>query len=167
MRSIMKIRNGVILSTLAIIALGCGDGAPPVEKQAVINGPHNGTTLQLPDQKGFVEMVNEPEPNDRRKNEPTALVAYFLKIDGKTPLEPAPTDVTFAIDASAGGGRGGRGQQATAKSVPLTAQPKADDPSGACRFASEPGPYLLDGIRGTLSAKVDDQATSLGFAGAR
>ncbi len=138
--------------------------APPIEKQTVINGPHGGTTLQLPEKKGFVELVNEPEPNDRRKNEPTALVAYFLKIDGKTPLEPAPTDVSFEIAAGASGGRGGRVQQTPAKAVPLAAEPKTDDPSGACRFASQPGAYLLDSIRGTLNAKVDGQAASLNFA---
>ena len=164
----MKIRLRAVIAIVAALLPGCGERTPPIEQQTVINGPHRGTTLQLPEKKGFVELVNEPQPTDRRSDEPTALVAYFLKIDGKTPLEPAPTDVSFSVTTAGGGGRGGRGQQqAAAKSVPLAAEPKTDDPSGGCRFASRPGPYLLDGIRGTLNARIDGQAASLSFAGAR
>jgi hypothetical protein len=143
---------------------GCGGSSVPIEQQVAISGPHRGMTLQLPEKKGFVELVNEPEPRDRRSNEPTSLVAYFLKIDGKSPLEPAPSDVSFAIDG--GGGRDGRSKNGP-QSVPLAAEPKADDPAGASRFASKPGPYVLDGIRGTLSAKVDGQSASVTFSAGR
>ncbi len=160
----MKRRIGAAVAIAAAMLSGCGGGAPPVEQQTVINGPHRGTTLQLPEKKGFVELVNEPEPRDRRSNEPTALVAYFLKIDGKSPLEPAPSDVSFAVDG--GGGRGGR-SKSDAQTVPLVAEPKSDDPAGASRFASKPGPYLLDAIRGTLTAKIDGQSTSVTFSGGR
>jgi hypothetical protein len=147
---------------------GCGGSAVPIEQQAAISGPHQGATLQLPDKKGFVELINDPRPRDRRSNEPTSLVAYFLKMDGKSPLEPAPTDVSFTIDTAARG-RGGRGKGAasSSQSVPLAPEPKPDDPAGASRFASKPGPYLLDAIRGTLSAKVDGQDASVNFAGGR
>ncbi len=164
----MKIRLGAAIAITALSLPGCGESARPIEQQTVINGPHRGTTLQLPDKKGFVELVNEPQPTDRRSNEPTALVAYFLKLDGKTPLEPAPTDVSFSMASAGGGGRDGRGQQQpSAKPIPLDAEPRADDPSGGCRFASRPGPYLLEGIRGTLNAKIDGQAASFNFSGAR
>lgn len=163
----LKIRSGAVVAILAACLAGCGESPRPIEEQSVINGPHRGTTHQLPDKKGFVELVNEPQPMDRRSNEPTALVAYFLKMDGKTPLEPAPTDVAFSLNAG-GGGRGGRGhQQSAAKSVPLIAEPKAEDPSGGCRFASRPGPYLLEAIQGTLGAKIDGQPVSVSISGAR
>jgi hypothetical protein len=137
----------------------------PVEQQVAISGPHQGATLQLPDKKGFVELMNDPKPRDRRSNEPTSLVAYFLKMDAKSPLAPAPTDVTFTIDPP----RGGRGRKAASAPEPvaLAPEPKADDPAGASRFASKPGPYLLDAIRGTLSAKIDGQEASVNFGGGR
>jgi hypothetical protein len=161
-------RSGIRFSMLAVTALiaGCNGGALPVDQQTVLNGPHHGTTLQLSDQKGFIELVNEPQPRDRRSSEPTALVAYFLKMDAQSPLEPAPTDVSFAVDS--GGGRGGRGRQGGAgQAIALAAEPKSDDPAGACRFASKPGPYQLANLRGTLNARIDGQAVSVTFAGGR
>ena len=160
----MRIEIRVAAMVCLGVLPGCGGSSVPIEQQVAISGPHRGATLQLPDKKGFVELINEPEPRDRRSNEPTALVAYFLKMDGKSPLEPAPTDVNFAIDS--GGGRGVRGKSAS-QTVPLAAEPKPDDPAGASRFASKPGPYLLDSVRGTLSAKIDGQSTSVNFAGGR
>jgi hypothetical protein len=149
---------------------GCAGGgsAVPIEQQVAISGPHQGATLQLPEKKGFVELINDPEPRDRRSNQPTSLVAYFLKMDGKTPLKPAPTDVSFTIDTAAGtrGGRGGN-TPSSSQPVPLAHEPKQDDPAGASRFASKPGPYVLDAIRGSLSAKIDGQPVSVTFSGGR
>jgi hypothetical protein len=121
--------------------------------------------IRLPEDKGFVEIVNEPEVSDRRNAPPTSIVAYYLQADGKSPLSPAPSDVSFTIDT--GGGRETRGKQGPGPAVPLNAEPKADDPAGAGRFASKPGPYVLDGIRGTLTAKVSGKETSISFAAGR
>jgi hypothetical protein len=121
--------------------------------------------IRLTDDKGYVELVNEPEVTDRRNPQPTAIVAYYLQADGKTPLNPAPTDVSFAIDP--GAARGGRGKASAAAPVPLNAEPKLDDPSGASRFASKAGPYVLAATRGKLSAKIDGQETSITFAAGR
>ena len=131
----------------------------------VLKGPHLGTTLQLPGQRGYVELVNEPEVTDRRRNEPTAIVAYYLQPDAKTALSPVPTDVQFTIDT--GGARGQRGRRGAPESVPLNAEPKADDPSGAGRFASKTGQYSLSNMRGTLKATIDGQEVSVVFQGAR
>ena len=94
--------------------------------------PHRGTMIRLPEDKGFVELVNEPEVGDRRKLESTSIVAYFLQIDGKSALDPPPADVSFSIES--GAGKGGRGKQNSANRIPLTAQPKPDDPLGAGRL---------------------------------
>jgi hypothetical protein len=162
----MQLRIRIAVLAVTVLISGCDGGALPTEQQTAVNGPHHGMTHQLPDKKGFVELVNEPQPTDRRNPTPTSLVAYFLKLDAKSPLEPAPTDVSFTID-SGGGGRGGRGKQAARQVVALTIEPKADDPAGAGRFASKPGPYQLDSLRGALSAKIDGQAVSTVFAGGR
>ena len=120
---------------------GCDSPEHPVAVIAV-SPPHHGTMIPLPEDRGLVELVNEPEVSDRRKPEPTAIVAYFLQIDGKSPLVPAPDDVNFAIQSAGAGG--GRSKQDSGDRIRLTAQPKPDDPLGAGRFASKTGPYALD-----------------------
>ena len=93
-------------------------------------------------------------------------------MDAQTPMDPPPSDVNFNIDTAAAGGRGGRGrgrgQKAAASGpVALAPEPKADDPAGACRFASKPGSYQLDGLRGILSARVNGQEVSVNYSGGR
>jgi len=121
--------------------------------------------IRLADEKGFVELINEPEVSDRRNPQPTAIVAYYLQADGKTPLSPAPTDVSFAIDT--GPERGARGKPSSSSPVPLNAEAKPDDPSGASRFASKAGPYVLAAIRGKLFAKIGGEETSISFVAGR
>ena len=53
------------------------------------------------------------------------------------------------------------------ESIPLSAEPKADDPAGASRFLSKPGPYRLDVLRGTLNAKIDGQEVSIPISAGR
>lgn len=151
----MKEGRGAVLLALACLASGCD--STPVAPTVVAPGSHHGTTLRLPEERGFVELTNEPEVRDRRSNEATSLVAYFLQPDGKSPLEPAPTDVRFAID---------RAKKAP-ETISLLPEPKADDPVGAGRFASKPGAYQLVRLRGKLNAKIGGQETSTPFEGAR
>jgi hypothetical protein len=132
---------------------------------SAVSPPHHGTLIPLPDDRGLVELVNEPEVTDRRNPEPTSIVAYFLRIDGKEPLVPAPEDVSFTI--AAGAARGVSSRKESGERIPLSAQPKSDDPLGAARFASKLGQYALSGIRGTLSAKVGGQEISSTFGGSR
>jgi len=120
-------------------------------------GPHHGTTIRLPEEKGFVELTNEPEVTDRRSNEATSIVAYYLQSDAKSALQPVPTDVSFVIEL---------GKKA-AQTIPLSAQPKSDDPAGASRFASKPGPYQLSALRGRLNAKIGGQEVSTTILGGR
>jgi hypothetical protein len=159
-------RIGIRAATLALVGLlfGC-DSSTPRGNVVTAIAPHHGTMIPLPENRGFVELINEPEVSDRRNPQPTSIVAYYLQADGKSPLNPAPTDVSFAIDP--GVARGARGKQGSAQSVPLIAEPKSDDPAGAGRFASKPGPYDLTDMRGTLSAKIGGQEISIPFAEAR
>jgi hypothetical protein len=143
---------------LALAALGTGCGGAATPEPAVRRGPHQGTTLQLPEKAGYVELVNEPEVQDRRSTEPTTLVAYFLKDDVQSALDPPPTDVSLAIDR--GGGRDARGKGSSPEIVPLIAVPKSGDPAGAGRFGSKPGPYQLAPLRGTLNANINGKKVS-------
>jgi hypothetical protein len=160
----MRIRYRDFLIGMAALAAGCDSAAQPNAVNPV-SAPHRGTMIRLAEGRGFVELVNEPEVSDRRNPEPTSIVAYFLQIDGKSPLEPVPADVDFAIQS--GGTKGGRTKQDSGGRISLTAQPKTDDPLSATRFASKPGPYALEGIRGTLTARIGGQVVSTNFAGSR
>jgi hypothetical protein len=160
----MRFGYCAVAVNLVLLFSGCDSTQTTIAVSAP-TAPHHGTMIALADGKGFVELLNEPEVSDRRNPEPTSIVAYFLQVDGKTPLDPAPADVAFAIDTSVG--KTGRGKQAPGDRIPLTAQPKSEDPLGAGRFASKPGPYNLDSTRGILTAKIGGQEVSSVFTGSR
>ena len=44
-----------------------------------------------------MELTNEPEIQARGSREPTSVVAYFLKLDGTSAMEPAPSDVRLVL----------------------------------------------------------------------
>jgi hypothetical protein len=52
----------ILLAAAGIIA-GCGSPEP---SSLVARGTHGGKSIRLPDDKGFVELVNEPIVTDRR-----------------------------------------------------------------------------------------------------
>jgi hypothetical protein len=137
--------------TAATALAGCMSWAPAPPAQ-VMKGPHEGTAIRLPGDKGFVELVNEPPVDSRGRNVSTSIVAYFLQPDGRSPLSPAPSDVRFEVAPEARKG---------AQTLPLAAAPKADDPAGAARFASKPGPYDLAALRGQLAATVGGQPVAV------
>lgn len=137
--------------------VGCSS-APPLPPASVTRGPHDGTALVLPEGKGIVELVNEPEVRDRRAGVATAVVAYFLQADGQSAMSPAPTAVKFALHP---------GVRQPSQVVPLTPEPRPDDPAAAARFVSKPGPYDLAAVRGTLTATVAGAPVSVDFGGGR
>jgi hypothetical protein len=150
----MRFRN--LMIAMAGLFFGC-DSAPSTPPQVMV-GPHGGTTIRLPDDKGFVELTNEPEVRGRGSAEPTALVAYFLKPDGASAMEPAPSDVSLVV---------AQARKKGSETIPLSAEPKSDDPAGGSRFASKPGSQHLAMLRGTLNAKIDGQEVSLPVSGSR
>ncbi len=136
---------------------GCGaPSSPPLPKDAPTVGPHEGPAFALQDGLGYAEFANDPKAGAGDRAAPTALVVYFLKPDAKTSLEPPPTDVKFQSTV-------GRKVQG----FDLKPAPKSDDPAGGSRFASQPGPYRLEELRGELSAKAGPTPVKLTIAGAR
>ena len=160
----MPLMTRAVALTLVILAFGCSSPVSPLAG-SVPMGPHHGTTVALAENKGFVELVNEPVVTDRRNPQPTSIVAYFLQADGTTPLSPLPTDVNVTINA--GRGTNSRVTKASATPVPLSPEPNSDDSVGAARFASKPGPYHLVAVRGTLSATISGQVNSISFSESR
>ncbi len=154
----------ILAATVGLLA-GCGS-SDLSSSSPVVKGTHSGTAIRLPDEKGFVELVNEPPVVDRRNPQATSIVAYFLKADGKSAMSPTPTDVSFQIDPDARSKQRGKAT-GNSSTVGLSAEPKADDPTSASRFTSKTGPYDLAGIRGTLKAKINGEDISAPFMGAR
>lgn len=134
--------------------VGCSP-MPPAAPPTVVKGPHEGTTIRLPDDKGFVEIVNEPRLGERDDVGQTALVAYFLQPDGRSPMSPAPTDVKFDIKLAA--------RNSAPQSVKMAADPKTSDAAGAARFASKPGTYNLVNVRGRITASIGGKEVSVDY----
>ena len=161
----MRIYKFLLAYGLAILSSGCSSTDSSVTITRSPAPPLRGTMIPLPDSKGFVELVNEPEVSDRRNPEPTSIVAYFLEPGGDAPMTDSPSDVIFVVESATASG--GRPKAGSSGRVELTAQPKADDPLAAARFASKPGPYDLTALRGTLSARIGGQQISATFSGSR
>lgn len=133
----------MIIAAVASLA-GCEGSGGPAPAPRFDIGPHRGSAFRLPKNQGFVELVNEPEVVDRRTDPSTAVVAYFLQEDGKSPMTTPPTGVSLRLDQ-------GRRKSET---LQLQPEPRADDPSGGCRFASKRGPYSLETTRGVFKANL-------------
>lgn len=148
----MRTHARFALLAVLMVTAGCGQSySPPKVPPRILQGPHGETAYRLPEDKGYVELLNEPAV-DARAQTPTALVAYFLQEDGETPLATAPTDVRFEVEID-------RQQQ----TLPMTASGEA----GAARFETEEGPYNLAMIRGTLLGQLDGQEFAVNVSDAR
>jgi hypothetical protein len=140
------------------VFVGCGETPPQIpgdlNQQKI--GPHQGVAYPLPDDLGYAEVVNEPEPETRGTTS-TALVVYFLDPPAKASLATLPTNVTFQL--ALGNGK--------AQTVALKAVPKAEDPVGSGRFASDLGPYRLAELRGDLTATISGKPIKISLVGGR
>ncbi len=134
-----------LFALACLLALaGCGETVRlPDEAPSRVPGPHQGTALKLPENPGYIELLNDP-PVDLRTEGPTAIVAYFLQEDGQQPLAGSPSDVKFQIDANR-------------KSTTVDLKPSSEPH----RFASDQGPYNLKMIRGKLTGKIDGKPFEL------
>jgi hypothetical protein len=148
----MRIRFRAVILAATGLFVAC-DSSPVVVNSQPVVGPHRGTGIRLPDDKGLVELTNEPEVTDPRSNEATSVVAYFLQMDGKSALDPPPSDVNLVVQ-----------QGKASQTIPLVPEPKADDPASAGRFASKAGPFLLSRLRGNLTANIGGQKVTVSFS---
>jgi len=155
--STLRTARAILLFTSAGSALtGCGGLPTPPPKRSAPAGPHQGVTLLLPHGSGVAEIVNEPEPSDRRAAD-TSVVVYFLMPDARTPLTPPPADVRVRVELG----------PKRSETLELKAEPRTDDPTGASRFASRTGPYLLSALRGELTATVGSARLKIPLSGLR
>ena len=106
------------IPVLAVLISGCG--GPSISRPGPTS-PHNGTLVDLPEGRGFAEVLKQPASG---KAGQLKVVVYFLGPD-RGPMTPAPSAVT--IKGSATGN----------KPVKLE-PPGAGDPANAGGFASPP-----------------------------
>ena len=131
-------------TSLGLLLAGCGDKPSPL----VAGGPHQGVMIQLPNSKGYAELVFEPLPKAKvGRMAPIEPALYFLGPDRVTPLSPLPTQVALELlDPES--------RRKVAR--PLASSPRADDPVGASRFATGPidQDYSQFPVTGDLTAEI-------------
>ena len=153
----MRHRLATALLLLAAPLSGCGPALPeppPSTADAPKPGPHGGTALALPEGAGYVEVINEPTPQDRSRGATTAIVAYFLAADLQAAVAAAPANVKVV-------------DRTSRTSIALKPEAKAGDPAGAGRFASAVGAYNLAEIHGELSGTIAGKPFSFDLGGIR
>jgi hypothetical protein len=136
------------------VCSGCG-GEKIVPAQLPTSNLHGGVLVLLPENGGYVELLNEGSQRRSGVNQ-TRIVAYVLQHDQKTAIAQQPTSVSVNLALPGG-----------SKAVPLSLAPAADYPVGNARFASEPGPFELDRIGGEVTVAVGGKTLTGAFRGPR
>jgi hypothetical protein len=146
----------MLLSTLEFTLAGCGTnagppGAPPPVKDIVI-GPHGGSMVRFKE-RGFVEVVREygdSGPSSKSTSTKPRLVAYFYSTDGNTPLSASAVSIAYTtLEAP----------NPTSTGLKIMNDPKK--PGVSYCFASEPGSFDSDEMRGELTATVEGETITV------
>jgi hypothetical protein len=133
---------------------GCGAGAHTsmVSESSPL---HGGILIPLPENQGFVELLNDKHVMKGRVLH-TTIVAYFLQPDRKSPItQPAPA-ITIKL-----------GAPPDVRTVTMRPEPDGKDPSGSARFVSDIGPYLLNQSGGEIQAGLGSKSFTVPFRGPR
>ncbi len=136
-----------------VLALGCGERASTPDASTVVAkvfGPHNGPAVALPGDRGYAEVIAEPN----RGGQDPSVVVYFLDSDLKRVLSPLPSDVRVKLAIPGGG----------IEELALSPSPKPRDRAGSGRMASPPVPVDPDRVSGELTATVEGQPFTMAFA---
>jgi hypothetical protein len=145
-----------LVAFLGLLA-GC-DSSPATTidaKTAPVSGPHGGMAYPIPGEGGYAEVVVERTKGTAKLPGKASLSVYFLKTDLKAALGTAPTEVSASIVTP---------EKPEPTPVTLTLKPVAKDALATARFASEPGPFDFDELRGEVKATVDGKPFAASFA---
>ena len=147
-------RTVVLSSLLAATCTGCGGQVVPSAIPPT-SPLHGGILVPLPDNQGYVELLNDKREKRYGAFE-TTIVAYLLQPDKKTALSLKSTNVSVKLDTSGG-----------QKTVMLLAKPDQGDSVGSARFASEFGPFELNQRGGDVVVAIDGKTLTMPFRGPR
>jgi hypothetical protein len=155
----MLVRWSLPLASLAVCVavVGCGEtqSQPSEAMLKSIIGPRGGTALPLPDGTGYLEPILERPGAGKAKTAKVVLAVYFVGGDGKSPLASLPTSVTASLTLPT---------QAEPVTVSLSPKPQGNEPAARGRFATEPGDFDFDELRGELHITRDGQESTVPFA---
>jgi hypothetical protein len=149
-------RNGVLLLSLFAAAMCPGCGGVTTPSSILPSSPlHGGILIPLPENQGFVELLNDKRER-RGRVFLTTVVAYLLQPDQKTALAHKPTQVSVKLDTASG-----------RKTLLLVAEPNPGDSLGEVRFTSELGPFELDQRGGEITLAINGKTLTSPFRGPR
>lgn len=156
-RSSLSRSLSLVLALAPALSLcGCGSGTGGGSSAATHSvGPHGGTAVALPGEKGYAEVVLDRSGVKPGKAGGAKIQAYFLGKDARTPLASPPTSATLSLTIP------GKDEPVSASMSPDAA---ASKPADKGRLTTPPGDFDYDELRGELSATVDGQAATIPFS---
>jgi hypothetical protein len=149
-------RNELVFLPLLIVGIcsGCGSGTVPSSVPA--SSPlHGGILIPLPENQGFVELLNDKRER-RGRVFLTTIVAYLLQSDQKTAVTQQSRSIAVKLGAPPG-----------EKALTMRPAPDPSDPVGSARYVSELGPYQLEQIGGEIQVVLDGKTLTATFRGPR
>lgn len=148
-----RIAVAFLLLSFSLAMAGCG-GTAPVETTEVAKaqpGLNGGMAYPIPGDLGYVEVVVERT----KPGQPVIVAAYFLDSSAKNALAAEPSAVRARLVLPVEG---------DPKEVNLAAKAKSGGKSTGKRYATEPGNYDFDELKGELFVTLDGKEVSVPFA---
>lgn len=150
----MLTRTSAVLSFLTLIIAGCGGSGEVEVKQEVAQskpGVNGGIAFPLPDNKGFAEVVLERG----RPGQPVAVAVYLLDDSLKAPIKASATAKFARLQMP--------GEDAP-RQVSLNAREATAKKAVGKKFASDPGAYDFDELKGEIGLSLDGAEVLIPFA---
>lgn len=147
-------RNLLVFAVFILPVAGCGGGNGVEIKQEVAQskpGANGGIAFPLPENKGYAEVVIERG----KPGQPVVLAVYLLNDSAKSAASGNVGTKLARIQIP--------GEDA-AKQVSLSAKESSGKKTVGKRFASEPGAYDFDELKGELVVSIDGKETTIPFA---
>jgi hypothetical protein len=148
------IRYSLISAAFLFGLVGCGgENAVEVRQEVAESKPgiNGGIAFPLPEKKGYAEVVIERG----KPGQPVTLAVYLLDDSARA---ASTSNITASSAKLMIPG------EESAKSVTLAARDSASKKAVGKRFASAPGAYDFDELKGEIIMSVDGKEVSVPFA---
>lgn len=144
----------ILATFMAQTLSGCGS-QPDVKLTEVAQakpGLNGGTAFPIPENLGYAEIVVERA----KPGQPVTVAVYFLDETATKALTKTPAGVKASLQLPT---------DPEPKSVTLSAKEKSGGkPAVGPRFATAPGPYDFDELKGDLQLTLDGKELTVPFA---